>query len=327
MIFSEQDLHIGTNAFDIINESAWIDGGSIISPRTIALVESNSVGGYVVRFNDIEALSEEYGIDYIDSMLAIAEVNGIDPQYLAVAVNESDIIINPELVYELANVITVPISRNSTAYQFCEACIDGYMNTGDEGYLTLLVEEDDFLTYDKVKNASIDDFYKQYPNRGDAEKAAREFLVKDHPDNAKTLADFDKKYANFNFMRSNALDDMDKDDYYKVMHISSKLVKDKNLGNAMAVNTKMVLDQTGMLNTEKGKNVVNAMNNILMRAEHAPKSWIGKKIAALRGLYRRYLDKAELEHAAGKAGIFKTIAMYILKAIDALTRRLQKFAG
>ena len=156
MIYSEQDLRIGANAFDIINESAWIDGGSIISPRTIALVESNSVGGYVVRFNDIEALSEEYGIDYIDSMLAIAEVNGIDPQYLAVAVNESDIIINPELVYELANVITVPISRNSTAYQFCEACIDRYMNTGDEGYLELLVEEEKKKEEQKPKDKEAD---------------------------------------------------------------------------------------------------------------------------------------------------------------------------
>ena len=168
MIFSEQDLHIGTNAFDIINESAWIDGGSIISPRTIALVESNSVGGYVVRFNDIEALSEEYGIDYIDSMLAIAEVNGIDPSYLAVAVNESNIIINPELVYELANVITVPISKNSSAYKFCEACIDGYMNTGNEGYIELLVEDDTGIFRTKVTLSDDDyDDNSKYYNKND----------------------------------------------------------------------------------------------------------------------------------------------------------------
>ena len=141
MIFTEQDLNIGANAYNIINESVSIDMDRLISPNTISLVESNSIGGYIVRFNDVEELSEAYGIDYIDSMLAIAEVNGIDPQYLAVAVNEADIIMNPDLVYELANVVTVPISENSIAYQFCEACIDGYAYTGDEGYLELLINE------------------------------------------------------------------------------------------------------------------------------------------------------------------------------------------
>lgn len=109
----------------------------IFSLENIPIIYNENYG-YIIRFNDVEALSEEYCIDYIDSMLAIAEVNGIDPNYLAVAVNESDIILNYKIANELKNIVIIPISENNIIYQFYEDCIDAFLESGDIKYLSLI---------------------------------------------------------------------------------------------------------------------------------------------------------------------------------------------
>ena len=69
------------------------------------------------------------------------------------------------------------------------------------------------------------------------------------------------------------------------------------------------------------------MNNIKRLAERKPKSWIGQKIKALRNLYSKWLEKAKAEKDAGKASIFKKIAVTIMNCIDYLLKKLQNFAG
>jgi len=132
MLYSESVVK-GINAFDILSECVYID--NFINPKTIPVVENSDLGAAVVRFSDIESISECYGCDYIDAMIAVAEQNDIDPEYLAVAVDEARIIEEPELVNELANVVINPISQYDPEYMFCEECFANYLETGDESFL------------------------------------------------------------------------------------------------------------------------------------------------------------------------------------------------
>ena len=69
------------------------------------------------------------------------------------------------------------------------------------------------------------------------------------------------------------------------------------------------------------------INRLKRLAERKPKSWIGKKIAVLRGLYSKWLDKAKAERDTNKAGMFKSIAATIMNCIDYLLKKLQYAVG
>ena len=128
MVFTEQDLNIGINPFDILNEATYVDGDSLISPITVPMVENSDIGGIVVRFSDVESLAESYGCDYIDAMLAIAEENNVDPNYMAVVVDEADIILDPYIVTELANVVVNPMRDDDPRYELCKQIFYEYYN-------------------------------------------------------------------------------------------------------------------------------------------------------------------------------------------------------
>ena len=140
MLFTQQDLGVSTNAFGILNESIYIDHNTI-SPNTASVIVNEDINAGIVRFSDVESISEEYGCDYIDAMIAIAESNDIDIEQLAVAVDEARIIEEPDIIYELANVVINPISENSLAYIFCESMVDAYIDSGDEDYLSCIIDE------------------------------------------------------------------------------------------------------------------------------------------------------------------------------------------
>ena len=74
-------------------------------------------------------------------MNSVAEANSIDIDHLAVAVKETTIMANPGIVNELANVVVTPLPKTDSMYQFTEACVDAFIESGDTSYMDLLVEE------------------------------------------------------------------------------------------------------------------------------------------------------------------------------------------
>ena len=108
MLFKQSDLASNPiqEAYNILNESVYLDESeSILSAKAIPVVENNTIGAYVVRFNDIATFAEDHGMNYMDAMSSIAESNGIDMDHLAVAVKETTIMANPGIVNELNNVL------------------------------------------------------------------------------------------------------------------------------------------------------------------------------------------------------------------------------
>ena len=129
-------------ASNILNESVYLDESeSILSAKAIPVVENSRIGAYVVKLEDIATFAEDYGMNYNDAMNAVVESNDIDMDHLAVAVKETTIIANPSIVNELANVVVTPIPQTDPVYQFTEACVNAFIESGDTSYMDLLVEE------------------------------------------------------------------------------------------------------------------------------------------------------------------------------------------
>ena len=64
-----------------------------------------------------------------------------------------EIIQNPEIIGELANVVINPQSENSSAYQFCEAMVDCFVESdGDEVFLEAIVDDETGIQINKGKD-------------------------------------------------------------------------------------------------------------------------------------------------------------------------------
>ena len=143
MLFKQSDLAYDPiqEANNILNESVYLDESeSITSAKAIPVVENTNIGAYVVRLEDIATFSEDHGVYYDNAINAVSEANGIDINNLAVAVKETTIMANPGIVNELANVVVTPIPKTDAMYQFTEACVDAFIESGDTSYMDLLVE-------------------------------------------------------------------------------------------------------------------------------------------------------------------------------------------
>ena len=144
MLFKQSDLTYVPiqEAYNILNESVYLDESeAVVSAKAIPVVENNTIDAFVVRFNDVSTFAEDHGVSYEDAMNVIAESNNIDVNDLAVAVKETTIMANPSIVNELANVVVTPLSETDSMYQFTEACVDAFIESGDVSYMDLLVEE------------------------------------------------------------------------------------------------------------------------------------------------------------------------------------------
>ena len=144
MLFRQYDLAYDPiqEASNILNESVYLDESeAVVSAKAIPVVENSRIGAYVVRFNDISTFAEDHGMNYENAIRSIAESNGINMDDLAVAVKETTIMANPGIVNELANVVVTPLPKTDSMYQFTEACVDAFIESGDTSYMDLLVEE------------------------------------------------------------------------------------------------------------------------------------------------------------------------------------------
>ena len=140
MLLSESELNM-YNADSILDEAVILDEAeSITKLPVIPVVENSRLGCGVVSFTDLESITEDYGCDYEDAFCAIAEQNELDPNSLAVSVEDWKLIESPELAGMVPNIVVKPISENNIVYQAVDYCINEYCNTGDEGYLDYLDE-------------------------------------------------------------------------------------------------------------------------------------------------------------------------------------------
>lgn len=173
MLFTESDFMIGANTSkdknfnDILGEAVFLDEEECaLQPIAVPVVENTRIGALVANFSDIERLSEENNIDYIDAVYAVAESNDVNFGSIAVAIDEARIIADPELIDEVANVVVRPISENSDAYVFVDMLVEAYAKTGDVDFLNYMLEAE---KADKKDDKVVSDTAVE-GNKAEAEK-------------------------------------------------------------------------------------------------------------------------------------------------------------
>ena len=294
MLFKESDLAIN-EAANILDKSTYLtEQESLTRVQTVPVVENSRLGAYVVDFSDIERLSEDYGCSYIEAMEAVAEANGIeDPdKHFAVAVDEAAMIEDASLGQELANAVIKPQSETSLAYQFCEACANAYLESGDEQYLGAILEGKVGDAWNVVKGAAS--------NAASTVKGAAASA-------------------------GNAIDPRNIRDDYKTAQ-QAGLGKVASAKDALVHNKAAAGVAAGVGVGAVAAGIATA-RHFIKAAENKPKSWISQKIASLRGIYAKWLKAAQKQSDAGKANVFKQGAAKLMTIIDALLKKLQTAAN
>ena len=148
MLFKPEDLSYGYNpiqeAANILNESVYLnENETILSPMAVPVVEDREyIDGYNVDFHFVKRISEDYGLDYIDSLDFIAESNGIHFEDLDIIVQESEIIMDPYSLSPLSNHIKIaPVNEQSFSYQYCEMMLEAFLESGNMDILDMILDE------------------------------------------------------------------------------------------------------------------------------------------------------------------------------------------
>lgn len=146
MVFTESQLsynfggyNVLDEAFSIMDEAVYLtEEESLLSPVAVPVVENSRIGMPIVNFADVERISEERGISYNEAVDGIACANNLDE--LAVAVPDYKLIIDPDIIHEMENVVLTPLPENDIAAVFTETFLDAWFETGDIGYLNEMLD-------------------------------------------------------------------------------------------------------------------------------------------------------------------------------------------
>lgn len=140
MLFTESQL--GTNPLAILDEATYLtQEESLIKPQTVPIMESSRLGVVRIPFYAIEGLAESQGLGLLEAASLVCQVDGIDPSTVVIEMAEEEAILNPTISEEVGCIVVSPIPTHDEVYQFCEACIDAYAESGDEQYLSAILEE------------------------------------------------------------------------------------------------------------------------------------------------------------------------------------------
>ena len=104
------------------------------------------------NFGRYNALDEAFSI-MDEAVESIAYANNLDD--IAVAVPDYKLIIDPELVNEMTNIVLTPLPENDIVGSFTEECLDCWVESGDVNYLLPLLEISEKLV-GKVLNKRLD---------------------------------------------------------------------------------------------------------------------------------------------------------------------------
>ena len=143
MLLSESELNM-YNAESILDEAVLLDESeSVTKLPAIPVVENSRLDCGVVSFTDIKSITEDYGCDYEGAFCAIAEENELDPNSLAVSVEDWKLIETPELADMVPNIVVKPISENNIVYQFCDYAVSALAEDAitDEEFYDAMLDE------------------------------------------------------------------------------------------------------------------------------------------------------------------------------------------
>lgn len=145
MIIKENEYNDNT-IIDYLTEEESNDLRNISS---IPVLESNE--NYIISYDNIRSISEDYDIEDIEAIAMINESNNIEDSIISIS--ESDIILDPTIVGRISNYIIEPLSYNSNENLLIEGFFNAFEESGDYDFLDILEEnfEDIIINEDKKR--------------------------------------------------------------------------------------------------------------------------------------------------------------------------------
>lgn len=352
MLFTEEQLRIDANPFSILDQAVYLtEDESTLQPQMIPVVENNRLQSYIIDFNGIRQLSESTGLNYLDAAVLVAEQDGIALDQACIAIDEADLIEDPELA-NLGSIVVRPLSELDDEFQFCLETVSVFIETEDEEFLDLLSEEANYEAYDQhfdkltdllIKHANRDISLKQTYKISAAFNRMLLYLQKKYglPVNDVTLQDYKDNLAKYKELKE--LEALQKEEAKESStSIGSKIGSaigsitgsSSNTGNP---ESKPKQEPTKPENTGWGfgikagigAGIASAIGGGILAYRHyrdKPKTVIAKRIAALRNIYSKFMLRAQKAPNEGIKNRLKRVAAKILQVIDKLLAFLQRKA-
>ena len=355
MLIKESALNkYNRSSFEILNKLTYLtEDEASFKPQTVPIISMDE-GAQVVEYDYLKQMMLEAGVDLDQAKAILAEVNGIDSSTIVTVIPEYEVILNPSLMESAGQCVLTPISPDSDAYFFCETMVQLYEETMDESYLSILLEDEkqDFirklaleLRAGKITRAEQQAAIASWERKERADQEYQQRKKEEKIKNAKERWEAEKERTEEVKRKKKELEEAIKQ--RKKDHADAKAQSDADLEerrnmsfprkvihkiatkwNRQSDFTKSVLKTAATAAGAVGAgglamNINNRLQRIRAEAANQPHTWLAKKVAALRSIYLNYLNRARVERAQGRAGIFKKIASKILGVIDFLMRKLQ----
>ena len=135
------------SALDVLDNSTYLDESeALLNPIAVPVLENTRLDICTVLYKDIQKVCEDYGCYTNEALNSIAESSNVDIDHIAVAIDESDIILDPSIINEFYQYTIIPESDYSIPSVFVEACLDNYIGSNfDEDYLDIMVEPEQMV--------------------------------------------------------------------------------------------------------------------------------------------------------------------------------------
>lgn len=330
MLLTINDLEQNSLLESVLENSVFLnDNIHCFSAKSIPVIELDE-NVYIIDSMYVDRLASDECITLSEALENISLINTIPSEDLYIAFQEHEMIINPQLATLVENYVIIPISESSPIYTFCETCIEAFVESGDEMWLELLLEED---ALDYIHNIMNDKTMTQAEKMNAVASIRRKnkWELEAHRRLQQAYPNENRFNANNGFenKRFNTKDTLLRKGKRIAGEIGDTIKNNKGkiaLG-AVATGAAAFGAKTYIDNKREEERQMEELRRIEAEMARQPKSVIGKKIASLRRIYSNYLERARAAKDAGQAGIFKKIASAILGVIDKLMARLQKFAG
>lgn len=315
--------------FGLLENATYLDDReSTYLPSMVPVIESQSLEAYVVDFNGVRRLAESTGVSYLDAALAVLEADGIDPDLAVIAIDETDLIEEPDLI-DLGPIVLRPISVYDEEFQFCLEAVEQYCYTGDEYYLDALLED----AHKRKRN--IERAKKFSGNRSETEtpppqptpspapvvtpssmpKPSPGTIVPKEPESASSSTTRRRSNPESTVSSQSSSEPTNTQTDSSWFGRKAKLA----LGGAAAAG----LIAGGIAAYRKHK---QAPDLNVDKYKNQPRSVIAKRIASLRHIYADFLTRAKAAPNEGVKNKLKKVAAKILEAIDKLLAFLQRKA-
>lgn len=267
-------------------------------PYNVPVTES----GIIELKNLMEFYDHNDSYEFFDCVESVLEANNMDE--FCVAINEEDIILEPEITNLFENYVVIPVNENSEIYKECADYVEQLI-------LDEAKKEDPYSEFNKIKAAhgtlgkiglTVNKVLYPNSNKNSAIRAFNKWAV--------------QKRINNTFSKLPGGDE----DFKAAVRRGQR--NEQRYKNIMMGNLKKDAIRLGKIGGIAGLSAAAIYK--LAAKQKQPKSFIAKKIASFRSLYKNIINQANKNPK--KAGIFKRVAAKILKVIDQLMAKLQTMA-